>query len=370
MNSKYKFICDPQKRYDFVFLFDVRDGNPNGDPDAGNLPRVDPETMHGLITDVALKRKIRDYVALTRPQEPEYGIFIQSKVALNRLYLDVLYKGIEPPSAVVEEDEELLDFLEKERDEFDFDPETRLLRYIGEGTKIKDILEALKGETEINKDFEAKLKKIAEPLASRIKNLPKVGREKREEVKQEMARLYFDIRMFGAVLTGGTNAGQVRGPVQLTFSRSVDPVLPLDLAITRKAVTKEADRRRKETEMARKPLIPYGLYRAHGFYNPFLAERTGVSKEDLKLFWEALQYLFEFDRSASRGEMAVRGLFVFRHEDKKGNAPAHKLFELVKVRRQESVETPRSFADYMVATPPEGSLDGMGFAGVTLVRLV
>lgn len=289
-HNRLEAVCDPQKRYEFVFLFDVRDGNPNGDPDAGNLPRVDPETMHGLVSDVALKRKIRDYVQVTK----NIPIFIQSKVALNTL--------------------------------------------------IKQAGEA-RGVTE-----------------SRVPN---------EDVRNELCRRYYDIRMFGAVLsTGDLNAGQVRGPVQITFARSVDPVLPLDLSITRKARTTEERMESGETEMGRKPLIPYGLYRAHGFYNPFLAEGTGVSKEDLELLWEALQFLFELDRSASRGEMAVRGLFVFRHEDKKGNAPAHKLFELVKVRRQEGMENSRSFMDYVVDAPPEGALDGMGFAGVTLVRLV
>ncbi|MDK2817231.1 MAG: CRISPR-associated protein Csd2 [Moorella sp. (in: firmicutes)] len=313
MNSKYEYICDPQKRYDFVFLFDVRDGNPNGDPDAGNLPRVDPETMEGLVTDVCIKRKIRDFVQVTK----NVPIFIQSRTALNTL--------------IEEAGKEI--GIEVQKD----------------GGKAK----VMKTDSETGATTEIK------------------GSRPIEEVRKRLCELYYDIRMFGAVLsTGDLNAGQVRGPVQLTFARSVDPVLPLDLSITRKARTTEERMESGETEMGRKPLIPYGLYRAHGFYNPFLAERTGVSKEDLKLFWEALQYLFDFDRSASRGEMAVRGLFVFRHEDKKGNAPAHKLFELVKVRRQESVETPRSFADYMVATPPEGSLDGMGFAGVTLVRLV
>ncbi|GFN22777.1 type I-C CRISPR-associated protein Cas7/Csd2 [Thermanaeromonas sp. C210] len=290
VNNGLSLICDPQKRYDFVFLFDVRDGNPNGDPDAGNLPRVDPETMHGLASDVALKRKVRDYLQVTK----NIPIFIQSRVALNTL-----------------------------------------IRQAGEA------------------------KGIAE---SRVPN---------EEVRQELCKRYYDIRMFGAVLsTGDLNAGQVRGPVQLTFARSIDPVLPLDISITRKARTTEERMETGETEMGRKPIIPYGLYRSHGFYNPFLAEGTGVSQEDLEAFWEALSNLFELDRSASRGEMHVRGIFVFRHEDRKGNAPTHKLFDLIKVRRKEGVEIPRSFADYAIETPPEGTLEDLGLGGVTLIRLV
>ncbi|MGI9953346.1 type I-C CRISPR-associated protein Cas7/Csd2 [Moorellaceae bacterium AZ2] len=290
INNRLSLVSDPQKRYDFAFLFDVRDGNPNGDPDAGNLPRVDPETMHGLASDVSLKRKVRDYLQVTK----NIPIFIQSRVALNTL-----------------------------------------IRQAGEARGITE---------------------------SRVPN---------EEVRHELCKQYYDIRMFGAVLsTGDLNAGQVRGPVQLTFARSIDPVLPLDISITRKARTTEQRMETGETEMGRKPIIPYGLYRSHGFYNPFLAEGTGISQGDLEIFWEALCNLFELDRSASRGEMHVRGIFIFRHEDKKGNAPAHRLFELIKVQRREGVETPRSFGDYVVESPPEGTLENLGFAGVTLIRLV
>jgi len=259
---------DPRKRHEFVLLFDAKNSNPNGDPDAGNMPRVDPETMHGLVTDVALKRKVRDYLQLTRG----IPVFIQSKVALNRL---------------IEE--------------------------AGEAVGIKE---------------------------SKTPN---------EDVRQELCRRYYDIRMFGAVLsTGKLNAGQVRGPVQLTFARSIDPVLPLDIAITRQARTNEERMETGTTEMGRKPLIPYGLYRAHGYFNPYLAEQTGVKAEDLEVLWEALQNLFEFDRSAARGEMNVRGLWVFSHENPKGNAHAHELFELVTVRKCDGVTVPRSYDDYEV----------------------
>jgi len=283
-----KVHLDPGKRHEFVFLFDVKDGNPNGDPDAGNMPRVDPETMQGLVTDVALKRKIRDYVTLVKQNAEGYKIFIQSEAALN---------------ALIEE----------------------AAQSVG----------AEKGNKRANKDLQA-----------------------------EMLRRYYDIRMFGAVLsTGDYNAGQVRGPVQLTFARSIDPVLPLELTISRVAITTEADFGKKETELGKKPLVPYGLYQAHGFFNPFLAKQTGVTEEDLALLWEALSHLFDFDRSAARGEMNVRGLVVFTHENEKGNAPTHKLFDLVQISKKAGVDTPRSYKDYEVkiGTPPEG---------VTLIRLV
>ncbi len=272
---------DPSKRHEFVLLFDVKDGNPNGDPDAGNMPRVDPETMQGLVTDVALKRKVRDYVTLVKQNAPGYKIFIQSESSLN---------------ALIEEEAEALG--------------------------------AEKNNKRANKDLQKK-----------------------------MLEQYYDIRMFGAVLTTGDyNAGQVRGPVQLTFARSFDPVLPLELTISRVAITTEADFDKKETELGKKPLVPYGLYRAHGFFNPFLAKAAGISPDDLDLFWDALVNMFDFDRSAARGEMSVRGLIVFTHENPKGNAPAHKLFELVEVAKKVEVESPRSYEDYEIglAEPPSG----------------
>ncbi|MDX1612116.1 MAG: type I-C CRISPR-associated protein Cas7/Csd2 [Candidatus Thermoplasmatota archaeon] len=270
---------DPNVRHEFVLLFDVKNGNPNGDPDAGNLPRVDPETMHGLVTDVAQKRKVRDYVTLTRGEEPPNRIFIQSDQALNAV--------------------------------------------------IKEAQEAEGFEASKNPDDEAQGK-----------------------VRSKLCNDFFDIRMFGAVLsTGGFNAGQVRGPAQLTFARSVDPIFPMDTSITRIAITKEEDKEKKDTEMGRKPIVPYGLYRAHGYYNPYLGDQTGVTDDDLQLFWEALSNMFEFDRSAARGEMATRGLYIFTHEDKKGNAPAHKLLESLEIVRVDGVETPRAFSDYEVRAP-------------------
>ncbi|HDQ14058.1 MAG TPA: type I-C CRISPR-associated protein Cas7/Csd2 [Sediminispirochaeta sp.] len=279
---------DPTKRHEFVLLFDVKDGNPNGDPDSGNMPRVDPETMHGLVTDVALKRKIRDYLHVTK----QTSIFIQSEKALNTLIEDAANeKGAE------------------------------------------------KAKKTVNKD-----------------------------VQREMCRRYYDIRMFGAVLsTGDFNAGQVRGPVQFTFARSIDPVLPMDVSITRQARTTTDRMETGTTEMGRKPIVPYGLYRAHGYFNPFLAEVTGVSSEDLKDFWDAVVNLFELDRSAARGEMSMRGVGVFTHENKKGNAAAHRLFNLIRVP---TVGTARDFAVYQVIAPRSGSLGAYGFPGVTLNWLV
>ncbi len=276
-----EIYLDPGKRHEFVLLFDVKDGNPNGDPDAGNMPRVDPETMQGLVTDVALKRKVRDYVTLVKQNAEGYKIFIQSEAALNAL--------------------------------------------------IAEVAEEVGAE--------------------------KKSKRADKNLQQQMLKRYYDIRMFGAVMsTGDYNAGQVRGPLQMTFARSMDPVLPLELTITRQARTTEERMESGQTEMGKKPLVPYGLYRAHGFFNPYLAEQTGVSAGDLELFWDALMRLFDFDRSAARGEMNVRGLVVFTHENKKGNAPAHRLFELVEVRKNDGVESPRSYGDYAISVgaPPEG----------------
>jgi CRISPR-associated protein Csd2 len=276
---------DPQTRHEFVLLFDVKDGNPNGDPDMDNMPRIDPETRHGLVTDVSLKRKVRDYVHVVLGKD----IFIQSKVSLNR---------------VIEE--------------------------AGEAVGEK-------------------------PSGSKSAN---------DKVQGEILRRYYDVRMFGAVLsTGKLNAGQVRGPVQMTFARSVDPVYQHSLTITRQARTTEERMETGSTEMGRKAIVPYGLYRAHGFFNPFLARE--VASNDLSILWEALENMYEFDRSASHGEMAVRGLYVFTHEDKKGNTHAHKLFKLVSVGRNSNGELPRAFDNYSVSIS-ENALP----EGVTLTRLV
>ena len=291
------------KRYDFVFLFDVQDGNPNGDPDAGNLPRMDAETGKGLVTDVCLKRKIRNFVQLTQTEggggdakaKSGYDIFVKEKAILNTL--------------------------------------------IDEGYR----------EAGLDPELAKKADKDKSP-------------KRRDEIKTaraKMCELFFDIRTFGAVLSTGANAGQVRGPVQLTFARSIDPVVALEHSITRLAVTTEKDAEVKDTEMGRKFTIPYGLYRAHGFISAHLANQTKFTEDDLKLFWEAVINMFEHDRSAARGLMATRGLIVFEHKDALGNAPAHALFERVQVERKDKTSGPaRSFTDYEVtvnaADMPEG----------------
>jgi len=283
-------ITDPTKRYDFVLLFDVTDGNPNGDPDAGNLPRVDPETMQGIVTDVCIKRKIRNYVDLTgQGGTHDNGIFVRdSGIALN--------------------------------------------------TKIREAAEAVGAKADKKKG--------------------------NKNSRAEMCRRYYDVRLFGGVLsTGEFNSGQVRGPMQLTFARSIDPILPSEVSITRVAITKEGEQ--KETEMGRKASVPYGLYLGRGFFSPMLAQDTGVSKEDLELFWNAVVDMFENDRSAARGYMELKGVYVFAHEHQLGNAPSGSLFARISVERNEGVSAPRTFGQYTVSVD-EDELP----KGVTLVKLV
>lgn len=277
-----------EKRYDFVFLFDVQDGNPNGDPDAGNLPRIDPETGMGLVTDVCLKRKVRNFVQLINDSEEDRkrnDIFVREKAILNDL-----------------------------------------------------IAEAHQQEG--------------------VKDKPK-GKEKTESARQYMCNRYYDIRTFGAVLTTGENAGQVRGPVQLTFSRSIEPIVTLEHSITRSAAAKEVENDKKGSEeenkelsergrMGRKFTVPYGLYRCHGFVSAHFAKQTGFSDEDLELFWQALINMFDHDHSAARGQMNARGLYVFEHSNSLGDAPADSLLKRVQVAKKDRVEVSRSFDDYTV----------------------
>ncbi len=344
---------DPTKRHDFVLLFDVTNGNPNGDPDAGNMPRTDPETSHGFITDVALKRKIRDYVALAHGKE----IFIQSKSALNTLYYKAMAdEGFAFPEVEII-DEELFDWLASEGSEiFEIDDEGKKVKYTSEFKKAKDVIDKINEEIdEVPANLKPKIDNLAKAIVESGKKLKSLTTRDRDKIKEHMVKKYYDIRVFGAVLTAGTNAGQVRGPVQITFSRSIDPVFPMDISITRVAITREADKKKKQTEMGRKAIVPYGLYRAHGFYNPKLADRltsigNPVSSDDLTILWEALKNMFEQDRSAARGEMTCRGLYVFSHTDEKGlgNAPAHKLFEQIQVKAKDSTVPARSFDDYIV----------------------
>lgn len=279
-------------RYDFVLFFDVQNGNPNGDPDAGNMPRIDPETGHGIVTDVCLKRKVRNYVELTKSNEVGYRIYVQEKAVLN----------------------------------------------------------------ERNKEAYTTLN-----LKQEAKKLPKKEEEARK-VTQWMCENFFDIRTFGAVMTTEVNCGQVRGPVQLTFARSEEPIVPSEVSITRMAVTNLKDLE-KERTMGRKFIVPYGLYRIEGFVSAPLAEKTGFSEEDLGMLWEALTNMFEHDRSASRGKMGACKLFVFKHEKRMGNAPAQKLFDLVRCERV--TEGPaRTFSDYKIA------LTGACPEGVTVSELL
>lgn len=279
-----------KNRYEFVFLFDVTNGNPNGDPDAGNMPRLDPETNQGLVTDVCLKRKIRNFVALAKEDTAGFDIYMQEKSVLNNQH--------------------------------------------------KKAYEALE-------------------ITHEAKKLPK-DQQKAVELTQWMCANYFDVRTFGAVMTTEVNAGQVRGPVQLAFAHSIDPIVPMEVSITRMAVTNEKDLE-KERTMGRKHIVPYGLYRVHGYVSAKLAEKTGFSEDDLQLLWQALMNAFEHDRSAARGEMSARNLIVFQHENPMGNAPAHKLFDLVSVERTNGeVDTPaRSYADYKVVLDKSAIPDGV-----------
>lgn len=288
-------------RYDFVLLFDVKDGNPNGDPDAGNLPRMDAETGHGLMTDVSLKRKVRNFVGLVKGEQPPYEIYVKEKAILNKTH-ERAYEGI------------------------------------GKA-------DLLKGDDKKRKGGDA------------------VG-----EARDWMCKNFFDVRTFGAVMSLGINCGQVRGPVQLTFARSVDPIIAQEHSITRMAVATEAEAEKQGGDnrtMGRKHTVPYGLYVAHGFVSSFLAKQTGFSDDDLELLWQSLAQMFEHDRSAARGEMSTRGLYVFKHESELGNAPAHALFERIRTHLKDGVTVPRNFSDYEVmldesAMPP----------GVTLLRKV
>ena len=278
-----------QSRYDFVLLFDVKDGNPNGDPDAGNLPRIDAETGRGLVTDVCLKRKIRNYVGIVKEEKPPFEIYVKEKSVLNR---------------------------------------THERAYVAIGAE-----DLLKGADKKRK-----------------------GGDKVEEARQWMCGNFYDVRTFGAVMSTGVNCGQVRGPVQITFARSVDPIVTSEHSITRMAVTteKEAENQSGDNRtMGRKFTVPYGLYVAHGFISAPLAEQTGFSDTDLQLLLEALTNMFEHDRSAARGEMTTRGLYVFKHESKLGNAQAHSLFERIKPKKI-SEGPARGFADYEVSVDQSG----------------
>ena len=309
-------MATPQftQRHDFVLLFDVKDGNPNGDPDAGNLPRLDAETGHGLVTDVCLKRKVRNYIGLVKNAAPPYDIYVKEKGVLERLHRQA-YEAIGASSELVEEGKE--------------------------GAKKKR----------------------------------KGSEDSVVKAREWMCRNYFDVRTFGAVMSTGVNCGQVRGPVQMTFARSLDAIVAAEHAITRMAVATEAESEKQDGDnrtMGRKHTVPYGLYRSHGFVSAFLAKQTGFSAEDLELFFKALVDMFEHDRSAARGEMSTRGLYVFSHDSELGNAHAHALFDRLTVARSGDAASPaREFAAYSVAFDGEALAVGarlQAAPGVTLTR--
>jgi CRISPR-associated protein Csd2 len=343
-----------QNRYDFVVLFDVKDGNPNGDPDAGNLPRIDPETGHGLVTDVCLKRKVRNYVSLAKGLSARNDIYIKEKAVLGRAHFAAFKElgielGEESRKLITKEQAEQLEELGLPEGlsilEDEDDISHIVVAAVADKKEIKDWLKDADASAEIKKVVNEALKQ-AKPRRPRGAEVSR-GRE-------QMCKTFYDIRTFGAVLALKTapNCGQVRGPVQLTFSRSIEPVVPLEHSITRMAVATEAEAEKQQGDnrtMGRKFTLPYALYRCHGFISAALAEQTGFSEEDLKLFWEALLNMFEHDRSAARGEMNTRKLVVFEHDSKLGNFPAHKLFERVKVSRANDPAKPaRSFEDYVV----------------------
>jgi CRISPR-associated protein Csd2 len=353
-----------QNRYDFVLLFDVKDGNPNGDPDAGNLPRIDPETGHGLVTDVCLKRKVRNYVSLAKGLSVPNDIYIKEKAVLGRAHFAAFKElgielGEESRKLITKEQAEQLEGLGLPEGlsifEDEDDKSHLVVAAVADKKEIKDWLKDADPSAEIKKIVSEALKQ-AKPRRPRGAEVSR-GRE-------QMCKTFYDIRTFGAVLALKTapNCGQVRGPVQLTFARSIEPIVPLEHSITRMAVATEAEAEKQQGDnrtMGRKFTVPYALYRCHGFISASLAEQTGFSEEDLKLFWEALCNMFEHDRSAARGEMNVRKLVVFEHGSKLGKHPAHKLFERVQVSRANDTGNPaRNFADYKVSVD-KSLIDGI-----------
>ena len=321
-------------RYDFVLIFDVKDGNPNGDPDAGNMPRLDAESGHGLVTDVSLKRKVRNFVGLVKEQderepvdgENRFEIYVREKAILNhqnqRAYsaLNLAVAQEEPAQEAIE-------------------------TVANDAKKKKPAKEKRKGSAD------------------------EVG-----QARKWMCQNFFDVRTFGAVMSIGVNCGQVRGPVQLTFARSVEPIVSLEHSITRMAVATEAEAEKQQGDnrtMGRKHTVPYGVYVAHGFVSSFLAKQTGFGDADLELVFQALAQMFEHDRSAARGEMSTRGLYVFKHDSELGNAPAYALFERLQVKPKESGAVARSFDAYSVAFDGKSLAVGQSVqpaAGVTLTR--
>ncbi len=354
------------KRYDFVMFFDVKDGNPNGDPDAGNLPRIDPQNGHGLVTDVCLKRKIRNYVGLKDDLKKDfYNIYIKEKAVLGRAHMEAFNElkidlgeetRVAIPDNMLEEIQEIESSL-PEGVSIEEDDDTAVLA-IASDADLKLIKADMK-EIEISKE----LKKF---INNSLKNV-KARKPKPEEVemgRKWMCDHFYDIRTFGAVMSlkSAPNCGQVRGPVQLTFARSVDPIVSLEHSITRMAVATEAEAEKQGGDnrtMGRKFTVPYGLYRAHGFISAPLANQTGFSTEDLELLWEALQNMFEHDRSAARGLMGMRKIFIFEHSAKMGNSPVQPLFDAITVKKIDANKPARNFSDYEIVVAHDAIPQGV-----------
>lgn len=389
-----------KNRYDFIYLFDCTDANPNGDPDAGNLPRIDPDSGHGLATDVMLKRKIRNFITMTKDKEPGFGIYVAEGAVLGRAHtaafktLGINIGEDSPPSEISEEAADrlnvigLVDGLRVEVSEEDKHA------LVLEGTADKKVVKEWIKEAELSKDDAKLINDLLKGAKSR-----KPTRSETELGREQMCKDYFDIRTFGAVMSikSAPNCGQVRGPVQLSFSRSIDPITQSEHSITRMAVTKEEDFS-KERTMGRKFTVPYALYRCHGFINPFLADQTGFSEDDLELFFQALENAFQFDQSAARpaGSMAPRALLIFKHEGtspnleervkeaKLGKVSSHSLFDRLQIETFEDTpaengKPPRKFTDYASRISFDGvALDDfikLGEAkdlpnGVTLIRRI
>jgi len=323
-----------KNRYEFVLLFDVKNGNPNGDPDGGNLPRIDPETGHGITTDVCLKRKIRNYVDLVKENVSPYEIHVREGAFLSEHHKRA-HKALDNEKLFIHIP---LD-LQEEFSTYKNFPE-------GIGFENKSLYLQLSIDLKKAKKAVGKLKDISDASKAKFNELFVDSKE--IVAKKWMCKNFFDVRTFGAVMsTGDKKCGQVRGPVQLGFARSIDPIVGLDVAMFRTAAVK-VDKPDDKGLGARKAIVPYGLYRIHGFISAPLAKQTGFIEDDLRLFWEALMNMFDHDRSASRGEMASQKLIVFKHDKELGNASAHKLFELIKVRRKDESKPARKFADYEV----------------------
>ena len=363
-------------RYDFVLLFDVKDGNPNGDPDAGNMPRMDAETGQGLMTDVSLKRKVRNYVAMTRQYARPHDIYVRERAVLGRSHVEAfktldislgeeVRTRISPESAQALTDlviPEGLSIEETDDDGFEL---------VFAGDVDKKVVQAWIKESKPD----AKIKKLLSDALKQSKGRRPTQQES-DTGRDWLCKNFYDIRTFGAVLSlkSAPNCGQVRGPVQLTFARSVDPIVASEHSITRMAVATEAEAEKQQGDnrtMGRKHTVPYGLYRAHGFVSSFLAKQTRFSADDLELFLKALEDMFEHDRSAARGQMATRGLYVFKHDSELGNAHAHSLFDKLTVEAVDPASPTRDFAAYSVLFDGKAVEVGQSLQaapGVTLIR--